>query len=43
MYCYRVKLKDSYVYSDDGHSLDYKNGQYLLRDFQFADNQLTSR
>ena len=31
------------LYSDDGHSLDYKKGQYLLRDFQFIDNKLTSR
>ncbi|XP_065920024.1 neutral alpha-glucosidase AB-like [Dysidea avara] len=30
------------LYSDDGHSLDYKQGQYLVRDFQFANKKLTS-
>lgn len=31
------------LYIDDGHSFDYKNGAYLLRNFTYSDNRLISR
>ena len=30
------------LYIDDGHSYNYKNGEYLLRQFAFSNNKLTS-
>lgn len=29
------------LYIDDGHSYKYKEGEYLVRQFSFSDNQLT--